>query len=504
MKQPLIEVLEPSKSQLRLVESDPKRLPQGVLAVFEGPIGTTEEETENGRAYGNRLWKKVIESERVRDLIGSKGLLGEADHPEGLETSIPRVSHAISKMWLDEAHNTLYGRIDVLDTPSGRIVKTLADYGWKPGISSRGLGEVVSSAGRREIDPDTYEYITHDLVVDPACRRAHLSVVESRGGRVPLREALVRLAEKDHDEYAKEAEFYRTLFLEKFGIDLSKLDSEERTGAAVPEPSTPGDSVSVDFFKGRIYELGETVVRLNRTLNEEREARAHAPASAAGAAQGATGAAVDESVKELFNSYVSLRESAEAADARARDNKKKRFVAEARARDLERKLRTTEAALEGVRADLKREASAHSSELERARRQRDDARKSLREAAERVKAVESELARANALVRTAEAKVLSQEKLLKERSERPAAPARPKPDAGDGTTGPGKTEAAAKQESTGKKTPRQAGVAASVEDMADLRGRAGLQERSSSDFEKIAARTAAVVERSARAGVRKD
>lgn len=270
MKQPLIETIP--GDALRVVESDPKKLPKGVLCTLEGPFGTTEEETENGRAYPNALWERVFSEDDFQDRLQSRQLLGEADHPEGLETSITRVSHAITKEWLDKDQNTVMGSLDVLDTPSGRIVKTLVDYGWKPGISSRGAGDIVSSSmGRAEIDPATYEYIVHDLVIDPACRRAHLSKVkESRGQRVPLTEALRRLAKEDLDEYAEQEAkagdpgYFQRLFEDKFGIDISHLDPEP-----VPEPEPQADNERVEKLERRVRELADQCVDLHKQLGTQ-------------------------------------------------------------------------------------------------------------------------------------------------------------------------------------------------------------------------------------------
>jgi len=257
-KQTLIEIQStPASSALRVVESDSTRLRKGVLATLEGVFSETEAETQNGRAYSNELWRIQLESAELRSRMENNMLLGEADHPEGLETSIVRVSHVITDMTLKEDENILWGKLDVLDTPAGRIVKTLIDYGWKPGISSRGAGEIMSSRGRQEINPETYEYIVHDLVVDPACMNAHLeSVSESKGHKIPLREALIRLAEKDADHYKQEGQeqHYKQLFESKFGIDLSD-----------PKKVVESDTRE-SILEKKITELGNAVTGLYAQL----------------------------------------------------------------------------------------------------------------------------------------------------------------------------------------------------------------------------------------------
>ena len=68
----------------------------------------------------------------------------------------------------------------MLDTPSGRTLKALVDSGAHMGISSRGIGEEIISNGQTIIDPDTYDFITFDVVVTPANKGARLSLVEGK------------------------------------------------------------------------------------------------------------------------------------------------------------------------------------------------------------------------------------------------------------------------------------------------------------------------------------
>jgi hypothetical protein len=249
----LIEITEPKDTKLRVVESDSSKLPPGVIMRLEGVFGETEKETANGRAYSNALWRRTFSSDDFRSRLESRSLLGEADHPEGLETSITRVSHAISDEYLDEDNNEVRGAIDVLDTPSGRIVKTLADYGWIPGISSRGAGDVVQREGRTEIDPDTYEYIVHDIVIDPACEKARLSKVdESKNAGVPLKEALSRLAKEDKGLYAKgDYGYFKELFEKRFGIDIDGLEGGEKSKSDLEKENAS--------LRRRVRELAEAV-----------------------------------------------------------------------------------------------------------------------------------------------------------------------------------------------------------------------------------------------------
>lgn len=160
----------------------------GVLCTLEGPFGTSTEPTRNTRLYIRELWEKVINSKDVKEAMDTKTFFGEADHPlayqQRLESHIPQISHNITELHLG-ADGIVYGKLDVLDTPNGRIVKTLVDYGSKLGISSRGTGEVIHSDRYESpiVNPDNYQFITFDLVVMPGAEVARLNksqdIVES-------------------------------------------------------------------------------------------------------------------------------------------------------------------------------------------------------------------------------------------------------------------------------------------------------------------------------------
>ena len=67
-------------------------------------------------------------------------VLGEVDHPEGLNINLDRVSHMITEMWMDGPNG--YGKLKILPTPMGQLVRTMLENGVKLGVSSRGSGNV--------------------------------------------------------------------------------------------------------------------------------------------------------------------------------------------------------------------------------------------------------------------------------------------------------------------------------------------------------------------------
>lgn len=160
-------LVESTKSKFQVLAQKPanvlKRI-KGVLSDF----GTNR----NGRIYPRELWENVINSDYVKEMINSHGLVGELDHPEErLEISLQEVSHIINDMWIEG--DKVIGIIDILPTPNGKIVNELLDYGTDIGISSRGAGSVGPD---NVVDPD-YQFITFDFVARPSCEAARLNTI---------------------------------------------------------------------------------------------------------------------------------------------------------------------------------------------------------------------------------------------------------------------------------------------------------------------------------------
>ena len=114
----------------------------------------------NGRVYPVSEIRDAVESVNMRISKG-ESVLGEADHPEGININIDRVSHVIESMWMDGPNG--YGKLRVLGTPSGQIVRTLLEEGIKLGVSSRGEGQVDHNG-----DVSNFSIVTVDVVCTPS------------------------------------------------------------------------------------------------------------------------------------------------------------------------------------------------------------------------------------------------------------------------------------------------------------------------------------------------
>ena len=181
MKMPDIE-LKNSKNEDLIFDDSKKTNSRGetILGTFEGPCADIIDGTRNGRHYSEALWKKVFNDPIVKELFECGGILGELDHPSDREeTKTSEVAICMSEPPKKGSDGLLYGKWDVLDTPNGRIAATLAKYGYKFGISSRGSGDTYTDYnGNEEVDPDSYDFQAFDLVILPAVKKARLTFSE--------------------------------------------------------------------------------------------------------------------------------------------------------------------------------------------------------------------------------------------------------------------------------------------------------------------------------------
>ena len=101
-------------------------------------------------------------------IAGGYSVLGEVDHPEGLTVNLDRVSHMINEVWMDGPNG--YGKMKILPTPMGGLVRTMLENGVKLGVSSRGSGN-VSEDGSGEVSD--FEIIPVDVVAQPSAPGAY-------------------------------------------------------------------------------------------------------------------------------------------------------------------------------------------------------------------------------------------------------------------------------------------------------------------------------------------
>jgi hypothetical protein len=124
----------------------------------------------NKRIYPENQIKSAV-AQINEQLESGYSVLGEVDQPANLRINLDRVSHMIDKMWCEGANG--YGRLKILPTPMGNIVRAMLDSGVKLGVSSRGSGEVDDLSGK----VSDFEIVTVDIVAQPSAPNAYPTAV---------------------------------------------------------------------------------------------------------------------------------------------------------------------------------------------------------------------------------------------------------------------------------------------------------------------------------------
>ena len=127
---------------------------------------------QGGVKNANERVYPVSEIENAVDTLNKQiqegySVLGEVDHPDDLKINLDRVSHMITSMWMDGANG--FGKLKILPTPMGQLVKTMLESGVKLGVSSRGSGNVNDMDGK----VSDFEIITVDIVAQPSAPNAY-------------------------------------------------------------------------------------------------------------------------------------------------------------------------------------------------------------------------------------------------------------------------------------------------------------------------------------------
>lgn len=184
MSQPLREHL--SFDQANLVLESKESASGGKDLYMKGIFIQGAQQNHNGRVYPVNEISRAVESIKSR-LEKGFSVLGEADHPDDLQVNIDRVSHMITDMWMEGENG--YGKLKLIPTPMGNIIKTLLESGVKLGVSSRGSGNVTESGKVSD-----FEIVTVDVVAQPSAPDAYPTAIYERVMGSRRRAALMDVA----------------------------------------------------------------------------------------------------------------------------------------------------------------------------------------------------------------------------------------------------------------------------------------------------------------------
>lgn len=216
--------------------SEEEKASRHILGRLYGPIATCKEGTRNGRKYNKALWEKALSDDIFKEKLATKSLFLELGHPaDREETDMTCVCACIPEM-PKIVNDDLYAYVDILDTPNGRLLKTLCDYGFVPGISSRGSGDIMAND---EVDPDTFFLETFDIVQLPAVKKARLQMTESLSNKKPLKAVLQESYDAANDEDKK-------VMKESLkNLDI-KLDEAVEDEIPIEDPEAPIEETLVE------------------------------------------------------------------------------------------------------------------------------------------------------------------------------------------------------------------------------------------------------------------
>ena len=146
--------------------------------IVEGVLQRSGAKNQNGRIYPKDILAREVANYKATQ-IAEKRALGELDHPESSVVNLNNVSHNILDCWWNG--DDVIGKVEILGTPSGNILKELLKAGILLGISSRGLGSVKELDEGTVAVEDDFELICWDFVSNPSTHGAFMKPIQSEG-----------------------------------------------------------------------------------------------------------------------------------------------------------------------------------------------------------------------------------------------------------------------------------------------------------------------------------
>jgi len=163
------ELCEGGVCQDFLTEAEKVEVANGAM-YLTGVMQRADAENGNGRVYPKRVLDRELMN--YAKLVEENRALGELDHPEDSVINLKNASHMVTKVWWQ--NNDVMGKVKILNTPSGQILRSLVDSGVKLGISSRGLGSVHEDNRGSVVVEDDFQLICFDFVSEPSTQGAYM------------------------------------------------------------------------------------------------------------------------------------------------------------------------------------------------------------------------------------------------------------------------------------------------------------------------------------------
>jgi len=160
-----------------LTEDEKRRIKENNVLILSGVMQRANAKNGNGRVYPRPILEREVET--YKKLVRERRAVGELDHPDDSVINLKNASHIVTDIWWDG--NDVKGKVEVLSTPSGQILRSLVDANVKLGISSRGLGSVAESeGGATTMVQEDFQLICFDFVSEPSTNGAFMGLKENK------------------------------------------------------------------------------------------------------------------------------------------------------------------------------------------------------------------------------------------------------------------------------------------------------------------------------------
>lgn len=199
----------------------------GVVKI-RGEFGKADVPTANGRIYPRKLWEREIE--KIKPLMGQGQVMGHLNHPKDGKTDLKEIAIVMNDLYI-EPDGRVMGEATIVDNTHGQQYMAITKAGGKVGVSSRGMGSTKMGEGKysgHEVVDEDYEYMTHDLVADPAVKTSYPKIVENVKKDVTIqkvesKEIVMEAKTYTEEEVQKKLEEQKALFAEQLVAKTAEL-----------------------------------------------------------------------------------------------------------------------------------------------------------------------------------------------------------------------------------------------------------------------------------------
>ena len=213
---------------------------RGILGRLVGVCADFNHATRNDRKYNEQLWENVFNSDLMKEKIANKVCFGELGHPaDREEVDMEKIAICLTEQPVKNDQGQLVAVFDILNTPNGKILKALCDYGSNIGISSRGTGDLYTDEnGDESVDPDTYNCECFDAVLIPAVKEARLQYVTECLNTKKYNKTLKQRLHEEVEKAPEEDHAIMTKTLSDLGISLEDEKQDDLKEEKLDESSS--------------------------------------------------------------------------------------------------------------------------------------------------------------------------------------------------------------------------------------------------------------------------